>query len=631
MKQKLFLLLISYFILPTAVSFAQSSALHRDEKCGGVYQNISELNDGLLQQRSVSTPFLSAFFSPKTVKKASEEAIRFMIEVNDPEIVSIKFRPNMNSEWWLTQAGEYREEILLYDDASNGDETAGDRLFTIDQIGYQFRFQVDENNYWAVEERPYERFIIRTVDLVAVYRNGDEVSHEVDLATTLKYIDPDLIPIPAIRNLAPDVYATDYVVNIVKESVGEFPELFPDYEAIAQRYYELYPDDLDYIAIESEYSNTSVSAAAIYTRLRNGIQGTGIGLFDEGASYGSESRLKGLISIFYDNTWPRTFNHEILHQHAVAASFEENFDLGANAGHWGMFEANSSGFLGTSVLSGVLLEIEDLGDSLYQSPRSWNENLISADLLNSWYENGASPEDYYTYNELELYMMGLIPAEEVDSLKTLINWQRIGIWNDQDLRISYDQFKADGIRMFHINEIIETEGTRTPDYKASSKDFRLGLVVASDRPLSALELAYYDFSMREYERETPSLGAEGGPGFTFSQAVNDLASMSTKLQPKAMVSNEPPIGNIKGVELGQNFPNPFQETTIIQFKLPHATQVKLGLYDAQGRHIHSLADAWYREGTHQIRFNGLNLSNGIYYYRLETSDKVLTKRLTLIK
>lgn len=630
MKFITYLLLSASFILTTHSTLSQSFKLDHDQTCGGVYHSMDELSETNQLLSRGTTPFLSATFSQKTVQKNSGETIKFLVEVDDPNITSIRLQPNMLSDWWLTQDGAYRDEILLYDDGTNGDEVAGDMIFTIDKIGYQFQFQVDENNFWAIEEKPYGRFILREVNLITSTGDGAEESHEVDLGTTLKYVDTTFIATPAVKNLAPDIYATDYVVNIVIDPVGEFPSLFPDYSAAVQRYYDLFPDDLDYIAVESEYTNTNASSAGSYTRLRNETQGTGIDIFDEASAFGSEERLKGLLSLHYDNTSPFTLTHEILHEHGVSSRFQEAFDLGGNAGHWGMFEDNSSGFIGTSVQSGVLLEIEDLGDGMYQSPRSWNENSISNELLNEWYENEGSPEDYFKYNNLELYLMGLLPKEDVDTITTLANWERLGIWTDTDLNISYDQFRADGVRSIHINEIVETLGARVPDYQNSQKSFRMGLVVTSDRPLTPLELSYFDFAMRDYERETPAIQIDQEPNFTFFQSTKGLATMSTKLQPTSVNIN-PLVEGTNGVKLEQNFPNPLKDTSVIQFELSETINISLDIFDAAGRHIRNLVNGQHQQGIHQSQLDGSALSNGMYYYRLETSKGILTRKFSVVK
>ncbi len=84
-------------------------------------------------------------------------------------------------------------------------------------------------------------------------------------------------------------------------------------------------------------------------------------------------------------------------------------------------------------------------------------------------------------------------------------------------------------------------------------------------------------------------------------------------------------------ELEQNFPNPFNPSTQIQFNLPVATDVSLKVYDITGRLIQTLADGQYPAGTHQVTFDASAFASGVYLYRLESPNAVHTRKMLLIK
>lgn len=85
-------------------------------------------------------------------------------------------------------------------------------------------------------------------------------------------------------------------------------------------------------------------------------------------------------------------------------------------------------------------------------------------------------------------------------------------------------------------------------------------------------------------------------------------------------------------ELQQNYPNPFNPSTLIQFALPRAAEVQLTVYDALGREVRVLADGRRPAGTHTIRFDGRNLSSGLYFYRIRAGEEfVKTRSMTLVK
>lgn len=83
--------------------------------------------------------------------------------------------------------------------------------------------------------------------------------------------------------------------------------------------------------------------------------------------------------------------------------------------------------------------------------------------------------------------------------------------------------------------------------------------------------------------------------------------------------------------LSQNYPNPFNPSTQISYKLPRSTYVQLKVYNLLGEEVARLENSQKRAGTHSVTFDASGLSSGIYYYRLQTSDFLEVKSMTLIK
>ena len=88
--------------------------------------------------------------------------------------------------------------------------------------------------------------------------------------------------------------------------------------------------------------------------------------------------------------------------------------------------------------------------------------------------------------------------------------------------------------------------------------------------------------------------------------------------------------------LEQNFPNPFNPSTTINFSLPGVTPVDLRVYDALGRHIVTLVDESLAGGRHEAAWNGTNtagepVTSGVYFYRLRAGERLLTRRMLLLK
>jgi len=88
------------------------------------------------------------------------------------------------------------------------------------------------------------------------------------------------------------------------------------------------------------------------------------------------------------------------------------------------------------------------------------------------------------------------------------------------------------------------------------------------------------------------------------------------------------------IELFQNYPNPFNPVTNIKFSIPEkykGNNVKLTIYDIKGQEIKTLVNKNLNAGVYETRFDGNNLSSGVYFYTLSVKDFKETKRLLLVK
>ena len=80
-----------------------------------------------------------------------------------------------------------------------------------------------------------------------------------------------------------------------------------------------------------------------------------------------------------------------------------------------------------------------------------------------------------------------------------------------------------------------------------------------------------------------------------------------------------------------NYPNPFNPATTIEFSLPKKADVNLTVYDAQGKQVAVLLNESRDAGSYALPFDGSNLASGIYFYRLEAGQDVVTQKMVLTK
>ena len=83
--------------------------------------------------------------------------------------------------------------------------------------------------------------------------------------------------------------------------------------------------------------------------------------------------------------------------------------------------------------------------------------------------------------------------------------------------------------------------------------------------------------------------------------------------------------------LKQNFPNPFNPSTTIEFALLKADQVELNIYDVLGRKITTLVNRNMQAGSHNIEFDASNLASGVYFYQLKVGNLSSIKKMNLMK
>jgi hypothetical protein len=85
-----------------------------------------------------------------------------------------------------------------------------------------------------------------------------------------------------------------------------------------------------------------------------------------------------------------------------------------------------------------------------------------------------------------------------------------------------------------------------------------------------------------------------------------------------------------GMQLEQNYPNPFDNTTRIDFYLPSSGSVRFFVMDELGRMIYQKVED-YSIGDHSIHYDAQGLTSGIYYYGIEKEGKRLMRRMVLKK
>lgn len=96
------------------------------------------------------------------------------------------------------------------------------------------------------------------------------------------------------------------------------------------------------------------------------------------------------------------------------------------------------------------------------------------------------------------------------------------------------------------------------------------------------------------------------------------------------------VENISGnmptsYNLEQNYPNPFNPSTKISFSVPTAGLVNIDVFNAIGQKVTTLVNEQMNAGNYSVDFNAVNLTSGIYFYKMTSANYSATRKMILIK
>jgi hypothetical protein len=85
------------------------------------------------------------------------------------------------------------------------------------------------------------------------------------------------------------------------------------------------------------------------------------------------------------------------------------------------------------------------------------------------------------------------------------------------------------------------------------------------------------------------------------------------------------------VSLLSSYPNPFSQSSVVEYTVSDGRAVTLDVYDTLGRRVTTLADGFHGPGTYKARFDAEDLPAGVYFYRIESGDYSRYRQIVLIR
>lgn len=87
----------------------------------------------------------------------------------------------------------------------------------------------------------------------------------------------------------------------------------------------------------------------------------------------------------------------------------------------------------------------------------------------------------------------------------------------------------------------------------------------------------------------------------------------------------------KEYKLEQNFPNPFNPATTINYEVPNSGLVEINVYNMLGKQVSSLVNSYMEPGRYNVSFDASNLPSGTYVYTIKAGSYIESKKMVLIK
>lgn len=155
---------------------------------------------------------------------------------------------------------------------------------------------------------------------------------------------------------------------------------------------------------------------------------------------------------------------------------------------------------------------------------------------------------------------------------------------------------------------------RTTDAGATWSDFNGG-TLSNTTTIRSLRMRTSDSTLYAGGAHPTDPGGQGVFAYTFVPVgvINQNGSIPTSFA------------------LYQNFPNPFNPATYIQYDIPKEAFVTMRIYDISGREVRSLVNETKQAGTYQILFDASALTSGVYFYTIKAGDFSQTMKMVLVK
>ncbi len=414
-------------------------------------------------------------FSPSTISSTGPAQTLFVAELTgQPTRVTLELA-----------AGAVLE---LRDDGTNGDRVAGDKAYSAQVATAPLLATIVDSDV----HRVFVGFLNLFSGTTSVFRGNIFI----DVYT------PEVGVYPIAR-VSPDVQATTRLVNITDPA--SFPTV--DLQRITREFYRWFGDDYDFLNViyaPARFQNRT------HFQVRNDIDGIGIAKINNAARYSSAGRLQGIsqfpVPTFFDGAETGHI-HELGHQWINFLNFTP---LASAIPHWPI-SSMAGGVMGFSV-GGAGGE----GGTFACIVSEQNGNVVLTRRVNA-----------PVYNDLDLYLMGLLPADRVATQIVFADQSAV-----TSLECSGQTFTG-AVTRLSAQDVIAQYGARNPAVGDAPTRFRMAtILVTRDGPASPETMSLYSWLVDRAEWRVP-VPTHGGfvkeTGMPFHVATGARATLDMRV------------------------------------------------------------------------------------------------------
>lgn len=360
-----------------------------------------------------------------------------LITSDGPEEIILEVRNQSLTGTSATLSTAWNTTITLTDDGKAPDKNMGDKIFTA--IINKSLILNQNTSQWL--NRP----LIGRLNIGQGY------------LSVFAEVYSDVIPLLNVKSISATMQQTTNLVNIVSNEIS--PDNLSKY---LRTFYASFPDQYDFVHII--YPGFTLNRYHLDVKID--INGIGKDELNNSANYGSAGKLIGINvfpnTVYYDGA-SRAYMHELGHQWI---NFMRGLPTESGIPHWPLSDLAGS-IMGYSPGGGQGLEFRY--DLIKQSNDTW---LMQQQTM---------PQ---VFNDLELYLMGLIPIEEV--LPHIV-------FTNTNQTQGNGKILNGPVTPITKESVIALLGNRVPDHTTSPKQFRIATIIISNALLSAKEMSFYDY------------------------------------------------------------------------------------------------------------------------------------------